>query len=290
MSYVRAHSVAPCRISALCIAERVVRAATAATSLEFEVFARWLQFVPIVGFLSCAVSLPASSAVPAKYLAEAVADSYRGQDAAADERRHPVELAEFALVKPGDTVVDLVPGAGYFTRIFSRIVGPKGHVYAVWPIEYARIDGDEVEAVQELAKDPHYSNVTVLIEPAAKFYVPVKADVVWTSQNYHDYLCKFMGPVDPQLLARSVLQALKLRGVFVIIDHAAQEGSGMRDTEAMHRVDPQFVRTNTIAAGFKLDGESNVLRNSLDRHDVMVFNPTIRGHTDQFVFRFRVPD
>jgi len=288
MSYVRAHSVAPWGISALRIAERVVRAATAATSLEFEVFAR-LQFLPIVGILSCAVSLPAS-AEPPKYLAEAVADSYRGQDAAADERRHPVELAEFALVKPGDTVVDLVPGAGYFTRIFSRIVGPKGHVYAVWPIEYARIDSDEVEAVQDLAKDPHYSNVTVLVEPAAKFSIPTKADVVWTSQNYHDYLCKFMGAVDPKLLARSVLQALKPRGIFVVIDHAAQEGSGVRDTEAMHRVGPQFVRTNTIAAGFKLDGESNVLRNSSDPHDVMVFNPIIRGHTDQFVLRFRARD
>jgi predicted methyltransferase len=289
MSYVRAHSPASRGISALRMAEGVVRTATVASFLEYEVFVRWLQFLPLVGFLSCAISLPALAA-PARYLAEAVADSYRGQDAAADGRRHPVELAEFALVKPGDTVVDLVPGAGYFTRIFSRIVGPKGHVYAVWPIEYARIDGEEVEAVQELAKDPHYSNVTVLVEPAAKFNVPVKADVVWTSQNYHDYLCKFMGPVDPTLLARSVLQALKPRGVFVIIDHAAQEGSGRRDIEAMHRIDPQFVRTNTIAAGFKLDGESNVLRNSSDPHDVLVFNPIIRGHTDQFAFRFRGPD
>jgi predicted methyltransferase len=289
MSYIRAHSVAPWRISSLCVAERVIRAATGTASLEFEMSARWLRFLPLVGLLSCAISLPAWAA-PARYLAEAVADSYRGQDAAADGRRHPLELAEFALVKPGDTVVDLVPGAGYFTRIFSRIVGPKGHVYAVWPEEYARIDGDEVEEIQELAKDPHYSNVTVLIEPAANFHVPVKADVVWTSQNYHDYLCKFMGPVDPKLLARSVLQALKPRGVFVIIDHAAQEGSGTRDTEAMHRIDPQFVRMNTVAAGFKLDGESNVLRNSLDHHDVLVFNPAIRGHTDQFVFRFRGPD
>ena len=70
-----------------------------------------------------------------------------------------------------------------------------------------------MEAVQELSKDPHYSNVRVLVEPAAMFSIPVKADVVWTSQNYPDYLCKFMGPVDPKLLARSVLQALK-PGVF----------------------------------------------------------------------------
>jgi predicted methyltransferase len=287
MSRFPAHSIALRAIRALDIAGRVGRAAAATTLLEF--ITGWLQFLLSIGLLGCATSLPALAA-PTHYVAEAVADSYRSQDAEADERRHPAELAEFALVKPGDTVVDLVPGGGYFTRIFSRIVGPKGHVYAVWPIEYARIDGDEVAAVQELANDPHYSNVIVLIEPAAKFSIPVKADVVWTSQNYHDYLCKFMGPVEPKLLARSVLQALKPRGVFVIVDHAAQEGSGMRDTEAMHRVDPLFVKANTMAAGFKFDGESNVLRNPADPHEVLVFNPIIRGHTDQFVFRFRAPD
>jgi predicted methyltransferase len=289
MSYVRACFLVPRRIATLDVIERVARAATNAALLDVEVFTRWLQFLPLIGLLSCTICHPAL-ATPARYVVEAVADSHRGRDAEADGRRHPAELAEFALVKPGETVVDLVPGSGYFTRIFSRIVGPKGHVYAVWPIEYARIDGDEVEAVQELARDPNYSNVTVLVEPAAKFSIPVKADVVWTSQNYHDYLCRFMGPVDPKLLAQSILRTLKPSGVFVVIDHAAQDGSGMRDTEAMHRADPQLVKTQTIAAGFKFDGESKVLRNPADPHDVLVFNPTIRGHTDQFAFRFRAPD
>ena len=103
-------------------------------------------------------------------------------------------------------------------------------------------DGDEVEAVKRLAADPAYSNVSVLVEPAAIFSIPVKADVVWTSQNYHDYLCKFMGPVDTVLLARSILQSLKPGGLFLVVDHAAEEGSGLRDTEAMHRVDPQWSR------------------------------------------------
>ena len=213
-----------------------------------EVLMRWLQLLPLVGVLSC----PISSAQAASHdVSAALADPLRGRDAQADERRHPAELMEFASVKPGDTVVDLVPGGGYFTRIFSRIVGSSGHVYAVWPIEYAKIDGDEVEAVKRLAADPAYSNVSVLVEPAAIFSIPVKADVVWTSQNYHDYLCKFMGPVDTVLLARSILQSLKPGGLFVVVDHAAEEGSGLRDTEAMHRVDPQLVKTRTIEAGFR---------------------------------------
>lgn len=251
-----------------------------------EVLTRWLQLLPLVGMLSCPIS---SARATPLYVSEAIADPLRGRDARADERRHPAELMEFASVKPGDTVVDLVPGGGYFTRIFSRIVGPKGRVYAVWPIEYAKIDGDEVEAVKQLAADPAYSNVTVLVEPAAKFSIPVKADVVWTSQNYHDYLCNFMGPVDTKLLAQSILQSLKPHGLFVVVDHAAEEGSGLRDTESTHRVDPQLVRTRTIAAGFKFEAESTVLRNPNDSHQQLVFNPLIWRHTDQFVYRFRAP-
>ena len=191
--------------------------------IDLKAITATLPCLLVAGFLIGAPSRT-TLAAPAGYVAEAVSDAHRGRDTEADARRHPVELAEFAGLKPGDTVVDLVPGSGYFTRIFSRIVGPKGHVYAVWPSEYARIDGDEVRAVQQLAADPYYANVTVLVQPAAKFSIPATADVVWTSQNFHDYLCRFMGPVDPELLARSIVQALKPRGVFVVVDHAAQEG------------------------------------------------------------------
>jgi predicted methyltransferase len=87
----------------------------------------------------------------------------------------------------GETVVDLIPGTGYFTRIFSQIVGPRGHVYAIWPSEYDKENPEQGVMLQALAKDPHYSNVTLLIQPAAHLSLPVQADVVWTSQNYHDY-------------------------------------------------------------------------------------------------------
>jgi predicted methyltransferase len=241
-----------------------------------------------IAVLFAAISNTASIAAP-RYVTDAIADPQRSDDASIDQRRHPIELAEFAQIKPGDTVVDLVPGSGYFTKIFSQIVGPKGHVYAVWPVEYARIDGGEVDAIRELVRDPHYSNVKMFLQPAAKFEIPTKADVVWTSQNFHDYLCKFMGPVDMQQLSGVVLQSLKPGGVFIIIDHAAQEGSGTRDTESTHRVDPQLVKSLVIGAGFRFDGENKILRNPADNHALLVFNPLIRGRTDQFAFRFRSP-
>jgi predicted methyltransferase len=236
----------------------------------------------------CGLSTAVLAAIPS-YVSRAVSDPARGKDAEADARRHPAELVTFAQVKPGGTVVDLIPGSGYFTRVFSQIVGPHGHVYAIVPNEYAKEDADEVALMRALAKDPHYSNVTLLMQPAAQLSIPTKADVVWTSQNYHDYPDKFMGPTDPRTLDAAVLKVLKPGGVFIVVDHVAEAGSGMRDTDTLHRIDPQVVREQVTASGFKFDGESDVLRNPADNHKLKVFDPAIRGHTDQFAFRFRKP-
>jgi predicted methyltransferase len=248
---------------------------------------RKFAFLLAAGVL-CGMCLPAGAAAPA-YVTAAVADPARAKDIQADTRRHPEALAVFAQVKPGDTVVDLIPGGGYFTRIFSAIVGPKGHVYAIWPSEYAKVDGDEIPTIAALAKDPHYANVTMLTQPAGRFAIPAKADVVWTSQNYHDYPDKFMGPTDPAVLNKAVFAALKPGGVFIVIDHVAEAGSGLRDTDTLHRIDPQIVKAQVTAAGFEFDGESAVLANPADTHKVKVFDPAVRGHTDQFAFRFRKP-
>jgi predicted methyltransferase len=240
--------------------------------------------------MACVFVMGAAAAhaqpVPA-YVTAAVSDPSRSADAQADARRRPAELMTFTGVKPGDVVVDLIPGGGYFTRLFSTIVGPTGHVYAIWPDAYAKEDADDVATTQKLAQSS--KNVTVLVEPAAQFTVPVKADVVWTSQNYHDYPDKFMGPSDPAALDRQVFAALKPGGVFVVVDHAAQAGSGLRDTERLHRIDPAIVKTQVTAAGLVFDAESAVLHNPSDDHTLLVFKPAIRGHTDQFVFRFRKP-
>lgn len=244
--------------------------------------------------MALGLALVASSGVSAfagvpTYVSEALSDPNRSEDAGNDARRHPADLLVLSQVKPGDTVVDMVPGSGYYTKLFSKIVGPKGHVYAVWPLEYARIDGDEVLATRNLARDPHYSNVTILMQPAAQFSIPVKADIVWISQNYHDYPDRFMGSVNMVSWDASVLAALKPGGYFIVTDHAAVSGSGMRDVERTHRIDPELVKSQAATAGFHFDGQTDVLRNPRDTHEVNVFMPGIRGYTDQFAFRFRAP-
>ncbi|HTD28187.1 MAG TPA: methyltransferase, partial [Xanthomonadaceae bacterium] len=206
-----------------------------------------------------------------------------------DDRRKVAELTAFAGIKPGDRVLELIPGSGYFTKVFSKVVGPTGHVYAVWPDAYNKESGDDSDILRKLGTQPAYSNISVAIQPATELTAPKPLNVVFTSQNYHDYPDKFMGSIDPAVLNKDVYKALKPGGYFIIVDHVAETGSGMRDTDTLHRIDPDIVKKQVTAAGFTFEGESDVLRNPADTHTLKVFDPSIRGHTDQFVFKFRKP-
>ena len=229
-----------------------------------------------------------SGAIPA-VVYRAVNDPARAADKSKDARRKVTPIMTFAEVKPGQKVLELIPGSGYFTRVFSAIVGSKGHVYTVWPAPYAKHDSDDVASLRKLATTPHYANVSVAVQPAAELTAPEPVDLVFTSQNYHDYPDKFMGKVDPAVLNKEVFDALKPGGLYVVIDHVAPAGSGMSDTDTLHRIDPAIVKKQVQAAGFVFDGQSNVLRNPDDPHTIKVFNKSIRGHTDQFIYRFRKP-
>jgi predicted methyltransferase len=231
---------------------------------------------------------PRAQGIP-KHVAAAVADPSRGEDVKNDARRKVAELVAFSEAKPGDSVLELIPGSGYFTRVFSKVVGAKGHVYAVWPTEYDKESHPDSDTLRELAKQPGYGNIEVLIQPAAALTAPRPLDLVFTSQNYHDYPDPFMGPTDPAVLNKAVFAALKPGGFFIVIDHVAEAGSGLRDTDTLHRIDPDTVKKQVQAAGFELVGESAVLRNPADAHKVKVFDPSIRGRTDQFVLKFRKP-
>jgi len=159
----------------------------------------------------------------------------------------------------------------------------------IWPNEYANVAHSDAENSRALAASPEYGNITVIQQPAAAFATPEPMDLVFTSQNYRDYPDKFMGNVDPLSFDRAVFKALKPGGVFLIFDHVAEAGSGMRDTDTLHRIDPAIVKRQLAQTGFIFEGESSVLRNPADDHHKRVFDKSIRGYTDRFIYRFRKP-
>lgn len=223
------------------------------------------------------------------YVTAAINDPVRAADKSDDARRKMAAVMTFTRVKPGQKVLELVPGSGYWTRVFSAIVGKSGHVYTVWPKEMAKHSTKSYAKWRKLANTPHYANVSLLKEPAAQLSVPAPVNLVFTSQNYHDYHDKFMGPVDMAKFNKQVFDALKPGGLFVIIDHVAPAGSGIKDTDTLHRIDPAVVKKEVEAAGFVFDGASDALHNPADTHKTRVFDKSIRGHTDQFIYRFRKP-
>ena len=238
--------------------------------------------------VSIAVAKETKSTTPA-YVTAAMNDPARKDDAAKDEDRKLAAVMTFAKVKPGEKVLELIPGSGYWTRVFSHVVGPKGHVYTVWPHEMDKYAAKSIATWQELVAKPPYTNVSLLQQAAAELTVPEPVDLVFTSQNYHDYHDKFMGPADLDTFGKQVLAALKPGGLFVVIDHTATAGSGIDATDTLHRIDPEVVKKEMTAAGFVFDGSSDALHNPADPLTAKVFDASIRGHTDQFIYRFRKP-
>jgi predicted methyltransferase len=226
-------------------------------------------------------------------VAAAVADSGRpDKDTKLDASRHPAELVAFARVKPGDTVVDIWPGGGYWSRIFSKVVGLQGKVYAYVPEEIAGFKSDPVAQARAVSAEPGHANVEEVSDPLSA-EPPEEfrnvADVAWTFENYHDMHDSFMKGADVEAFDRAMFAVLKPGGYFVVVDHSAPAGSGLKNTEDLHRIDAAAVRAEVEKAGFVFDGETKVLANPADPRTAKIFDPAIRGQTDRFAFRFRKP-
>ncbi len=201
-------------------------------------------------------------------------------------------LTAFAKVDAGFTVIDVYPGDGDWTRRFSHIVGPEGRVYGFVPAEVAHFKNDPVGRMQALAKEPGCEHVEVVsADVAALSEVTPAAEVLWLHLFYHDLhtaLIQARGATAADF-NRAVYDRLKPGGYYVIVDHAAAAGTGSGDAQSLHRIDPAFVREEVEAAGFVLDAESTMLANVDDPHSIKVFDPSIKGETDRFAYRFVKP-
>ena len=233
-----------------------------------------------------ALSVPAAvmAAAVSPAITKALADPARADQAGDDARRQAAAILAFSGVKPGWRVVDFFPGSGYWTRIFTGIVGPAGHVDAIFPAAGAKYATKALPALQARG----LANVTAAVDPAI-LTVAQPVDLVWTVENYHDIPNDGGGEAALTAFNAAAFKALKPGGIYIVVDHAAPAGSGLSDTGTLHRVDPAIVKKQVLAAGFTWVGESSALRNPKDDHTLKVFDPAIRGHTDQFVYKFRKP-
>jgi predicted methyltransferase len=220
-----------------------------------------------------AAAAPATAPAASDAIAAAVANPARpAEDGARDADRKPAATLAFFDVRPGEVVFEFVAGGGYFTELLSRTVGDTGRVVATR------------EEPKRIA-DGRLPNVTAAADTQWGL-APDSVDLIFTALNYHDVVNL---KVERPPLLKNFMTILKPGGIFAVIDHSAEAGSGDRDVGTLHRIDEAFVVSEIKAAGFELVGTSDLLRNPSDARTLTVFDPAIRGKTDCFVLKFRKP-
>ncbi|RJF85462.1 class I SAM-dependent methyltransferase [Sphingomonas cavernae] len=247
-----------------------------------------LMIVPIIAALALAGPIAASAQSVPPPIQAALADPGRpATDKARDAARHPGQVLAFAGIKPGDKVADFLMGGGYWTRILAKAVGDKGHVYAYQAKQF--IDYRPAYADEQKAAVAGYSNVTPSSDSLTSFTFPEPLDAIVTVQNYHDLHLAFAPKGFADTVAKRLYAALKPGGVLLVVDHVAAADPNFAVPDKLHRIDPAAARAEIEKAGFKFDAELNVLRNPADPHTTNVFDASIKGKTDQFIYRFRKP-
>lgn len=213
------------------------------------------------------------------------------EDSARDANRKPAEVMTFSKIMPGNTVFEMEAGAGYYTELFSRAVGPSGKVIMQSPKEFERFYKEQLDA---RLKDNRLPNVTVSWSTFDKLdAADGSVDVVTWYQGPHELWCKAacgnvpMG--DATAAFAEIARVLKPGGYFVVMDHVAPAGTANTSGNDTHRIDPALVKPMIEAAGLTLEEESALLANPADDYTKGVFDPSVQGKTDQFLIRYKKP-
>lgn len=230
---------------------------------------------------------------PAADVAAALAAPGRPKEATdLDAVRKPVEVLGFMGLKRGDRVLDYFTGTGYYAEIMAKAVGPKGHVVGWNSAGFGRREA-VVKAIQGIRQrapnTAFYSTPTTAIA-----FAPNSFDFAMLHLVYHDAYwesAQFGLPrIDPNTVVRAIWDSVRPGGTVAVIDHIAPAGGDTREVvNNLHRIDPAVVRADFERAGFVLEAQSEMLRNPADDKTKNVFDPSIRGRTDRFVYRFRKP-
>jgi len=216
--------------------------------------------------------------------ASVVAQSDRSEDdRKQDARRQPAKLLDFAGIKPGMTVFDLMAGSGYTTELLARAVGKNGKVYA----QNSTTAPERVlNNMGERLKKPVMANVTLVSAPSDEAFPDgVHPDVVTFVLNYHD--TTFL-PIDRAKMNKAVFDGLKPGGTYIVVDHSAKAGDGATVGKSLHRIEESTVIAEVEAAGFKKEAEADFLRQPGDTRDLSIFKLEDKP-SDEFVLKFRKP-
>jgi predicted methyltransferase len=235
-----------------------------------------LRGILLISFVAACSTADRSQEKPQDYAAAVTNPERPDTERALDAARKPSEVLAFYGVKKGDKVADIWAARGYYTAILSQVVGPQGVVYSVNP--------NSRPEFAERWKKPIYANVRVVDSPFDKIALPQDGsfDFVIIHLNYHD-----LAPEIRMAMNKRIYAALKVGGIYGVVDHSAKEGTGNEATKTLHRIDKALVIKEVTGAGFTLAKEGTMLRKPEDTRDFNVNRR--RNQDDRFVLAFRKP-
>jgi predicted methyltransferase len=226
-------------------------------------------------------------------IAAAIASPDRPKsDLEQDARRKPQQVLDFTGVAPGMHVIDVFSAGGYYTELLARTVGATGQVIAYNNPPYASFAAKAIAARYAGDRLSNVKQVTSTIEDLQ--LVPASLDLALFVMSYHDLYWRpddgSWPATDPMRLLAKLHAALKPGGVVVVEDHVANPGGDPSQVVTdLHRIDPAVVKRDFRKAGFVFEGQDDVLANPADDHTKLVFDESVHGKTDRFLFRFRKP-
>jgi predicted methyltransferase len=201
--------------------------------------------------------------------------------------RKPVQTLEFFGLKPDMTVIELLPGAGWYTKILGQVLADKGKLHVAIGAERLmprlkewKLDKVEAPAVKAELKPSGQFGVF----QADSIEIPVKnADMVLTFRNYHNMTAEARAKLNS-----TVFGTLKPGGIYGIVDHTRRHnepGTG----ENWRRVDPVLVIKEVEAAGFEFVDFSDLHYRPDDELRYDSQRGTVAGHSDRITLKFRKP-
>ncbi|WP_395377015.1 class I SAM-dependent methyltransferase [Marinicella sp. W31] len=203
-----------------------------------------------------------------------------------DSGRKPVEILDFSGIKPGDKIVEIAPGSGYYTAILSRLVGDQGVIYGIDPARIFEVFPVARDGFKKYMQADPRNNVEYSAQNLDAIKIPNGLDQVWMILYYHDTIWT---NENRMAMNKAFFDALKPGGIYLVVDHHALPGADDSVTQNLHRMDASIAKSDIEAAGFVLDAESPILANPQDPKNDSVFKPERRGKTDRFVWRFIKP-
>ncbi len=206
-----------------------------------------------------------------------------------DSNRLPLQTLQFFGLEPDMTIVELIPGGGWYTKILAPVMAEKGKYYGA-------IGTNRIK--ERLMGKKGFEKMSIVAEDAklwreegARFYSlkldslgVSDVDMVLTFRNYHNFNAEGRAAMN-----KAAFDALKPGGIYAVVDHTARHMEPESEANR-RRVDPVLAIKEILAAGFEFVDYSDLHYREDDELEYEVGAKTVTGNTDRWTFKFRKPE